>query len=146
MQSYVVIALLAGIVLPVQALVNGRLSTGLSSAFLAANISFIVAAIGLVLIQLVLHQPLPSLARMGTIPFWAWLGGLLGVVYVVGAIMSVGAIGTTTAICLIITGQIAGALIIDQFGLLGAVSHSLTVLRLFGAGLVVAGAILVLRG
>jgi len=146
MQSYIWVALLAGIVLPIQAIINRRLSVGVDNPFLAANISFIVAAIGLVVIQLILHQPLPTSARLSAIPLWAWFGGLLGVVYVVGAIVSVGAMGATTAICLIIAGQIAGALLVDQFGILGAASNPLTLMRLCGAGLVVAGAVLVLRG
>ncbi|HVJ41900.1 MAG TPA: DMT family transporter [Dongiaceae bacterium] len=146
MNFYIIVALMAGAVLPIQALVNGRLSSGLGSALLAANISFIVASICLVLVQLGLAQALPPSARIGAIPLWAWFGGLLGVVYVVGAITSVGAIGTTAAICLIIAGQIAAALLADQFGLIGAASHPLTVTRLIGAFMVGAGAIVVLRG
>ncbi|CAN5424224.1 DMT family transporter [soil metagenome] len=146
MQNYILIALAAGAVLPVQALINGRLSVGLGSAFMAGNISFFVATLGLLVAQLVMQQPLPSGAQASAVPLWAWFGGLLGAIYVVGAIVSVGAIDTTSAICLIIAGQIAAALVVDQFGLLSAASHPLTLLRLFGAGLVVTGAIIVLRG
>jgi transporter family-2 protein len=146
MQSYIILALAAGIVLPIQAIINGRLSAAVGNPFFAANISFVVAAIGLILIQLVLRQSLPSMDRLSAVPLWAWFGGLLGVVYVVGAIVSVGNIGTTSAICLIITGQIAGALIVDQFGLLGAGSNPISAFRLFGAALVVGGAVIVVRG
>lgn len=124
-------------------------SPGLGNALLAANVSFIVAAVALVVLQLGLAQigigqGMPSLPRMQAIP--AWFGGLLGAVYVVGAISSVGAIGTTTAICLIIAGQIGAALVVDQFGLLSAASHPLTFMRLTGAALVGIGAVVVLRG
>lgn len=146
MQNYIVIAFLAGLVLPVQALINGRLSVGVGSPFFAANISFAVAAIVLILIQIFLQQPLPTVDRFSTIPIWAWFGGLLGVFYVVGAIISVGNIGTTSAICLIIAGQMGGALLVDQFGLLGAGGNPITLFRLFGAALVVGGSILVVRG
>jgi len=151
MNFYIFAAVLAGIVLPIQALINGRLSAGLGNALLAANVSFVVASIALAVLQLGLAQTgigqsLPSLSRMGAIPAWAWFGGLLGAVYVVGAIVSVGAIGTTTAICLIIAGQIAAALVVDQFGFLSAASHPLTLTRLIGAALVGIGAVVVLRG
>ncbi|WP_374379619.1 DMT family transporter [Dongia sp.] len=145
MQGYVILALAAGIVLPIQALINGRLSSAVGSPFLAANISFVAAALGLILIQLVLRQPLPAADRLSAVPVWAWFGGLLGVVYVVGAIISVGHIGTTTAICLIIAGQMAGALLVDHFGLLGANSNPISVFRLFGAALVACGAVIVVR-
>ena len=151
MNSYSLVAIFAGIVLPVQALINGRLSAGLGNAILAANISFIVASIALAILQIGLAQfgigqGLPSLSRIDAIPIWAWFGGLLGTVYVVGAIISVGAIGTTTAICLIIAGQIGAALAVDQFGLFSAASHPLTLVRLTGAALVGVGAVVVLRG
>ena len=144
--KYVLVALAAGAVLPVQALINSRLSAGVGGALLAGNISFVVAAFVLAAIQLGMNQPLPSIAQISAVPLWAWIGGALGAVYVVGSIQSVGAIGTTSAICLIIAGQIAAALVVDRFGLLGAVGHPLTLLRLFGACLVLAGAVIVVRG
>ncbi|MGB3899664.1 MAG: DMT family transporter [Mesorhizobium sp.] len=144
--KYVLVALAAGAVLPVQALINSRLSAGVGGALLAGNISFFVAAFVLAAIQLGMNQPLPSIAQISSVPLWAWIGGALGAVYVVGSIQSVGAIGTTSAICLIIAGQIAAALVVDRFGLLGAVGHPLTLLRLFGACLVLAGAVIVVRG
>lgn len=146
MQKYVLIALAAGAVLPVQALINGRLSAGVGGALLAGNISFFVATLVLAVVQLGTNQPLPSMAQISAVPLWAWVGGALGAVYVVGSILSVGAIGTTSAICLIIAGQIAAAIIVDRFGLIGAVGHPLTLPRLFGACLVLAGAVLVVRG
>lgn len=146
MRNYILIALAAGAVLPVQALINGRLSASFGSAFMAGNISLLISTLALLLVQFATHQPFPSVEQAASVPAWAWFGGLLGVVYVVGAIFSVGAIGTTSAICLIIAGQIGAALIVDQLGILGAASNPLTWLRLFGAGLVVAGAVIVIRG
>jgi transporter family-2 protein len=142
----VLIALLAGAVLPVQALINGRLSGGLGSPLAAASVSFFVAMIALVAAQLFLRTPLPSIGQAASIPVWIWLGGLLGAVYVTGAIVSVGAIGTTTAICFVIAGQIGAALLVDRFGLLGAASHPLSLAKLCGATLVLAGAVIAVRG
>ncbi len=142
----ILIALAAGAVLPVQALINGRLSAGLGSPLMAGNVSFLVAALALAALQMALGHPLPSAQQAASVPLWIWLGGLLGVVYVVGAIVSVGAIGTTSAICLVIAGQIGAALVVDRFGLLGAAGNPVSLLRLCGAGLVVVGAIVAVRG
>lgn len=146
MLKAVLIALVAGSVLPIQALVNGRLAAGLGNPLTAAGISFLVATLALMAAQLLLRTPLPPMEQAVSIPGWVWLGGLLGAIYVTGAIVSVGALGTTTAICLVIAGQIGAALLVDRFGVLGASSHPLGLLRLFGAGLVLAGAIIAVRG
>lgn len=142
----VLTALAAGAVLPIQALVNGRLAAGLGSPLVAASISFLVATLALVAAQLLFGAPLPPQEQAASLPVWVWLGGLLGAIYVTGAIVSVGAIGATAAICLIIAGQIGAALLVDRFGLLGASSHPLGLLRLCGAGLVLAGAVIAMWG
>ena len=146
MLKAVLIALVAGSVLPIQALINGRLAAGLGSPLTAAGISFLVATLALMAAQLLLRTPLPPIEQAASIPGWVWLGGLLGAIYVTGAIVSVGALGTTTAICLVIAGQIGAALLVDRFGVLGASGHPLGLSRLFGAGLVLAGAIIAVRG
>ena len=129
------LALAAGAVRPLQALINFRLAGSLGGALLAASVSFLVAAMTLLLVQLALRMPVPGAAQMASVPAWTWFGGMLGPVYVAGAIVSVGAMGPTSAICLIIAGQIGAALLIDQFGILGAAGHPVTLPRLFGAGL-----------
>jgi len=141
--NYWWLALAAGAVLPLQAVINGRLATGLGGPLPAANVSFAVAALALVVLQLVVRQSLPQGAQIASIPLWAWVGGLLGVVYVAGAIVSVGAMGAAAAVCLMIAGQIGAALLIDKFAILGAVDHPVTLLRLFGAILVAAGTAIV---
>ena len=143
MQFQIFVALAAGLVLPIQALINGRLAAGVGGAFVASNISFLVAAVVLLLVQLVLGKPLPSLAQLASVPALYWIGGALGAVYVTGAITSVSALGPTAAICLIIAGQILGALTVDYFGILAATAKSMSILRILGALLVMAGAVLV---
>lgn len=146
MQTQILVALVAGAVLPLQAILNGHLSRGLGSAFLGSNVSFLTATIALALLQVVLRTPMPSGAQIaGIAPVW-WLGGVLGAVYVTGAITSVGTLGPGTAICLIVAGQICAALAIEHFGIAGATAQPVSLLRLGGAAMVLAGAVVVLRG
>jgi uncharacterized membrane protein YdcZ (DUF606 family) len=35
------------------------------------------------------RKPLPSLARLGDVPWWVWIGGLLGAFYVAGGVVLV---------------------------------------------------------
>lgn len=142
MNIQIVIALLAGMVLPIQAIINGRLATGLGGAFIASNISFIVAALVLIAVQLALGKPFPTTSQIASVPPIYWLGGALGAIYVTGAITSVGHLGATSAICLIIAGQILGAIVVDHFGILTS-STSISPLRAIGAMAVLGGAVLV---
>jgi bacterial/archaeal transporter family-2 protein len=54
-------------------------------------------------------------------------------------------LGVGTAISLIVTGQVLGALIIDHFGLLRSLTVPLSPVRLGGATLIVVGVYLALR-
>lgn len=138
------LAIAAGAVLPIQALINGRLALGLGGPLPAANVSFAVAAVVLVAVQLVLRHSLPNGSQIAAIPLWAWLGGCFGVIYVAGAIVSVGSLGAAAAVCLMVAGQIGAALLADQFAILGVADHPVTLPRLLGAVLVAIGATIVM--
>ena len=143
MQIQIVVALAAGLVLPIQAMINGRLASGIGGAFVASNVSFLVAAIVLLLVQLFLGKPFPTAAQITSVPLIYWLGGALGAIYVTGAITSVSALGPTAAICLIIAGQILGAVTVDYFGILASTAKAISQMRVLGALIVLAGAVIV---
>ncbi|MGH9647341.1 MAG: DMT family transporter, partial [Bryobacteraceae bacterium] len=52
-------------------------------------------------------------------------------------------LGAATVIALIVAGQMIGSLAFDHFGLLGVPVHPANMVRLTGAALLVAGAILI---
>ena len=54
-------------------------------------------------------------------------------------------LGAAATVGFIIAGQVVASIILDQFGLLNLPVHSVSLPRLGGAALVVAGAIVVLR-
>jgi transporter family-2 protein len=78
-------------------------------------------------------------------PWWAWCGGLVGMTFVALAILAVPRIGAASFSAAAIAGQLLGALILDHFGLLGLEQDSITVQRLGGALLLLAGVWLMLR-
>lgn len=144
MQVQIFVALAAGMVLPIQALINGKLAAGVGGAFVASTVSFILAALVLLLLQLVLGKSLPTMTQVSSLPALYWIGGVFGAVYVTGAITSVGVLGPTAAICLIIAGQIIGALTVDYFGILATTAKTLNMARIFGAFMVLGGAVIVI--
>ena len=75
------------------------------------------------------RTPLLPAQPLSALPPWIWLGGTIGA----GAL-----------VCLVVLGQVLGALALDHFGVLGA-QRPADPLRIGGALLVLAGAILVMR-
>jgi bacterial/archaeal transporter family-2 protein len=140
---YILLSLLAGAVLPLQALINARLAAGVGSSLWAAAISFQVGALGLLLVQLALRAPWPELGRAASVPSWIWSGGLFGAVYVASVIASVPRLGAASVISLVIFGQLTASLLLDHFGVLAPAPHPVNFMRLIGGALLLAGAILI---
>ena len=139
------LAILIGAGLPVQAGVNSQLRTGLGSPVLAAAVSFFVGTIALAGLAAAQRAALPGAVVLTRIPWWAWCGGLLGAVYVAASIVLVPRLGAATLAAAIVAGQMAAALVLDQFGLVGYARHPLSLPRLLGALLLLAGVYLVQR-
>src|SRR6266511_1361115 len=79
---YLLFAVAAGAMLPFQFGVNAQLSHWIGSPIRAAFVSFLVGTIALLIVSAFVRKPMPSLARLGDVPWWVWIGGLLGAFYV----------------------------------------------------------------
>jgi transporter family-2 protein len=140
----VALAALAGVLVGMQAPVNSRLGRNLGSVQ-AATFSFIVGAVALVLISSIFYGGLGSFGEVGKAPWWALFGGLLGAVYVTVAILTVRTLGVSGLTAAVISGQLAVAVVIDRFGLLGVAKQPIGAQRLIGLALLIAGMLLVVR-
>lgn len=134
-----VLAFLGGAVLPFQVGINSQLRQWLGSPVLASLVSFAVGAAGLAVFALVLRLPVPGLNRLSVAPLWVWAGGLLGAFYVFVTIFVAPRLGATVLAVLIVAGQVMTSLAVDHFGLAGFVRHPVTLWRLVGAAVVLAG-------
>lgn len=141
----ILLAVLVGIVLPVQAGVNAQLRIGVGHPMLAAFISFAVGTVALLGLNLLLRTPLPSSETVGRIAWWHWIGGLLGATYIYLAIVLAPRLGAATLVASIVTGQMITSLLLDHFGLLGYPQQPLTPARFVGALFVVGGVLLIQR-
>lgn len=142
---YILFALIAGSALPVQIGVNSSLRNWLGNPILASLASFVVGSICLLAYVLVLRLPWPGIALLGRIPLWTWLGGALGAFYVAATVILAPRLGAATMVSLFVAGQLLTSLLLDHFGLIGYAQHSINLYRVFGALLLVAGALLILR-
>ena len=74
-----------------------------------------------------------------------WLGGPLGTLFVLTAIVVTPKIGAASMIALVVTGQLCTALLLDHFGWIGLPGREVGAMRILGAGLLLAGAVLITR-
>jgi bacterial/archaeal transporter family-2 protein len=140
---YLLFAVAAGAMLPVQFGVNSQLAHWLGSPIRAAFVSFLVGTIVLLIVAAFVRKPLPSLGRLGDVPWWVWLGGVLGAFYVTGSIVTAPKLGAVTLSAAIIFGQTLASVLVDQFGWVGFEEQRATPGRLVGVLLVAVGIVLV---
>lgn len=140
------LAALAGAALPVQAAINGQLRSFVGSPVLTSLISFFAGTVVLAAVHFgILGGALPSVAAVARTSPWMWLGGPLGTLFVLTAIIVTPKIGATSMIALVITGQLCMALLLDHFGWIGLPGREVGAMRILGAGLLLAGALLITR-
>lgn len=132
--SYLLLIFGAGALLAFQAPVNARLREYAGSPILSSLISFGSGAI-LLFILTVASNGFASASKLKMAPWWAFLGGSLGVAYVYSAMVAVPRIGTALLVIATVTGQMLTSLLIDHYGWLGLDRTPLTPRRLLGAGL-----------
>jgi transporter family-2 protein len=142
---FVVLALAAGLALPIQAAINAQLRTVLGNPFRASFFQFLIGSLVLFAVTLTIREPWPSLAEVARGPWYAWVGGFLGAFYITCAIVVVPRLGAGLTFALVVAGQMAASLAIDQFGFLGLPATPISLTRTLGAALLVAGVILVRR-
>lgn len=143
---YVVFALLAtlaGAGLPVQLGMNNQIRLMTGSPMTAAFISFFTGTVALALYVTVLRQPLPTPLQIGNAPWWIWLGGIVGVFYIVVAIVVAPKIGPAVLFSLVVAGQLINSVVIDHFGLFGYDVHAVSPLRVLGVAMLIGGVVLI---
>src|SRR5699024_631196 len=75
-------------------------------------------------------------------PWWMWLGGLLGAMYVIGVAFLSPLIGSAATVIAIQTGILAGSLAVDHFGLLSEPKKPVQPLQVVGLVFMVAGVVI----
>lgn len=144
---FILLAILAGAMLPVQGVVNGQFGRVLDNVVLAALISFIIGSLTLLLVFLFRNnwsvgnslQGLPDASPV------LYTGGVLGATYVTLIAMLIPKIGVANTMIAVILGQVLLSLLLDHLGVLGLEVREISWLRILGSGLVVSGLVLVVK-
>jgi bacterial/archaeal transporter family-2 protein len=140
----IALALAAGAMLPLQALVNARLGAQLAAPVWAATLQNVLGALAMGLVVLAMREPAPPAAQFAAAPIWSWAGGILGATYVLIALLATPKLGATRTMVAVITGQLVASVLFDQFGVLQA-RREFDLKTFGGLVLLAGGAWLILR-
>jgi bacterial/archaeal transporter family-2 protein len=135
------LALLAGLGIAVQTSVNLELRQRLGQPVLAALVSFVVGTLALGLLWLVTVRGAgrPLVGGAAGAPWWAWLGGLCGAYFVWSAIFATARLGPALFLGLVVAGQLVTSATIEHFGWFGVARHPISLVRVGGVLLLMAG-------
>ena len=137
MYIYALVMLIAGICVPVLAVLNAGLGKELGSAPAACVILSLVALVTSTVILLA-TGPQAILNTFGSSKH-LFFGGVLFIVYILSITFIAPKFGLGDAIFFILLGQILSAAIIDHFGFFGAIIQSLSYQRITGIFIMVLG-------
>lgn len=139
----VMIMALAGGLVALQPAMNAGLgkSTG---TLAAALISFTVGLLAVTVVA-ALSGNLAGIGEAAGVPWYYWLGGLCGAVWITLSLIAVGSLGASGVVAATITGQLTGAVIADRLGILGLSETPITLDRVIGVALLLVGTYLVVR-
>ena len=130
-------AAIAGMLNSIQSGSNTTLGKTVAPGWSVATIGCATMLTGVVY-ALATRAPLPR-SGMHLVPWWGWIGGCLGAVFVLATLMAAKQLGAGTFVATSVTMGVITSLAMDHWGLLGFQQHSASLPRLGGAVLMFAG-------
>lgn len=138
MKLAVLLAALAGVSIAVQATVNAAAARSLGLAALISISGFATGTVGLAFALMTSAKP----EFTGRAVFFAVSSGVLGCVILGCVTYAVGLGGVARALSLVIAAQLIAGLLFDALGAFGA---QISLPKLLGVALIIAGGVLVVR-
>jgi len=142
---FVFAALLIGGFLSIQGSINAQISSFLKHPLQASLTNFVVGTIVLILLNIILRTTMPTFNELKTIPWYLFLGGVIGAMFVTSVVLLIPKIGVTTMLAASIAGQLIVATVIDHFGYFNVTVHPVSLSRIAGIIMLVLGIFLIQR-
>jgi transporter family-2 protein len=145
-------AFLSGCGVALQSRINGELGAELGDGFVAAFLSFGSGLVILGVAMLLVPDARRGVGRLlasvreGRIPWWYLIGGAAGGVFVLSQGLVIGLVGVALFTVGVVGGQMTSSLLIDRHGFGSMAAKPLTVTRVTGAVLALAGVALAVSG
>lgn len=138
------LTILAGIANAIQPGQNAMLSKSLGLPVTAGLITLLVSSAALLIGGLAIGKlEMPSGQQLAAVPWWAWLGGFFSVLLILAQLYASPAIGAASFLGIIVTVGVAVSLVLDNYGWVGFPVHPVSLWRILGALLMIAGVAMV---
>lgn len=138
------LGVLAGAFVAIQAPVNAQLARGLGMPVAAAAVSFLVGAVVLGVIAFLAARTQGVAVDWRAPAPWLFIaGGCLGAFYVTSSVLLVPRIGTAALMAFLVAGQLLAGMLVDRAGYLGVAVREISMGRIVGAMLLLAGAMMI---
>ena len=141
--QFYILSILAGIAVAFQTGVNSQLRTDTNNPVLTALISFGVGTVALLFLYFMFFQQSTIFVSGQPSQWWAFSGGILGVLYVTAVVIAAPKIGAANALAFIVAGQFGAAIIIDHFGWMHLPVKPISLYRLIGIAFLLVGVYLI---
>lgn len=133
-----------GIGIPIMAALSANLGARYGSPAFAASVLFLVALSISVAFLFTFGGGLKPFPK-ASVPFYFYLGGVFVAFYVLSVTWAAPQFGVGNAVAFVVLGQLISMAAIDQFGLLGAPTHIISLQRAIGLILMTVGVFLAVR-
>jgi bacterial/archaeal transporter family-2 protein len=127
------------------AAMNGQLNKSMVNPWLASAVSFALITFFFTGVFFILPHPLPTSRDLAAMPWWAVIGGLVGAVQVYAGLTLVNRVGAGMFVGLTVSAALITSLVVDHFGWFRMQVHPISVWRVLGGLLMVAGVTLISR-
>jgi len=136
--------LATGIGIPIMATLSATVGSTYGNPAFAACILFLVALLISLAFLFIVEGGLKQIPYT-ILPFYFYLGGAFVAFYVLSVTWVAPKFGVGNAVAFVLLGQVMSMAAIDQFGLLGAPTHTITLQRAIGLILMSIGVFLAVR-
>lgn len=140
MKIYLIaLMLIIGFVLTLHLAMNSQVGAILKNPRMGNAIFWVIGGITAVIIGLTDWDP-AVFSRLKEVPLWLLTAGIMGGALVFGIAWTMPKLGAGNAFVLMIAGQVISGMIFSHFGLFGSPVEPISIAKLGGALLLVAGA------
>lgn len=130
----------SGVLTSFQHGMNRRFGTLAGNSIHGGLVNFAVGLLAVIIFWAILTRGhAPNRAAFSLTPWWMWLGGVCGGIYVCVAVYALPRIGSAYHVSALVIGQLIAAMVIDHYGLMGLHPQPVTIGKGIGVVLMIAG-------
>lgn len=139
---FLLLAAALGMLLSLQPAINSVMAMKLGNALIATSFSISISLILVLIAWITIGRAEAQWQNVTALPWWTLVGGAAGALFVFGGVALAPRLGVAVFFTCVVTGQVIGAALADQFGAFGLEVRAIDWPRAIGIALVIAGAAL----